>query len=228
MNCPEGSSNGLPLARALAPRPRLLLLDEPFSNLDAALRCHLSFEVRDILKHEGTMALMVTHDQDEAFAMADDLGVMRDGCMIQWGEPRQVYFQPQNEQVAAFVGEVSFLRADVVSSGQLVCALGTIYGHVSSHLKPGDVVSVMLRPTDLKQQDHSGIKLRIEKKYFRGANVQYTLSPPVGHEQISALVPSHYHYDVGDIVDFGWSQTYLTLFHHGHPHRMEIFRHNEP
>jgi iron(III) transport system ATP-binding protein len=106
-----GQQQRIALARALAPSPRLLLLDEPFSNLDAGTREHLAGEVRALLRETGTTALMVTHDQGEAFAMADSVGVMVDGRIRQWDRAEVLYRRPADRAVAAFVGRGSVLPA---------------------------------------------------------------------------------------------------------------------
>ena len=99
-----GQQQRVALARALAPGPQLLLLDEPLSSLDAELRRQLGTELRQILKRYGTTALLVTHDQQEAFAIADEVGVMRDGLIEQWATPYDLYHQPATRFVAEFVG----------------------------------------------------------------------------------------------------------------------------
>jgi iron(III) transport system ATP-binding protein len=114
-----GQQQRVALARALAPRPRLILMDEPFSNLDVELRERLSIEVRDILKREATTALIVTHDQNEAFSLADWVGVMHQGCIQQWDTPYNLYHQPANRFVADFVGQGAMLTGDVLSSQQV-------------------------------------------------------------------------------------------------------------
>src|SRR5690554_2898906 len=100
-----GQQQRIALARALAPKPGLLLLDEPFSSLDAELRERLAVEVRELLKKEGITALLVTHDQQEAFAMADKAGVMYQGELLQWDTPYQLYHQPRHQLVADFRSE---------------------------------------------------------------------------------------------------------------------------
>ena len=106
-----GQQQRVALARALAPRPELLLLDEPFSNLDVDLRERLSLEVREILKASGTTAILVTHDQHEAFAIADEIGVMHEGRIEQWDSAYNLYHRPANRFVADFVGQGVFLPA---------------------------------------------------------------------------------------------------------------------
>ncbi len=100
-----GQQQRVALARALAPRPSLLLLDEPFSNLDVDLRERLSYEVRDIIKATDTTAILVTHDQHEAFAVADEIGIMHEGRIQQWDTPYNLYHEPTNRFVADFIGQ---------------------------------------------------------------------------------------------------------------------------
>ena len=99
-----GQQQRVALARALAPKPELVLLDEPFSNLDADLRTRLSKEVRSLLKQENTSALLVTHDQQEAFAMADKIGIMADGRLQQWDTPYNLYHNPATPAIAGYIG----------------------------------------------------------------------------------------------------------------------------
>jgi iron(III) transport system ATP-binding protein len=99
-----GQQQRVALARALAPNPSILLLDEPFSNLDTELRRSLSLEVRDILKQNDITAILVTHDQSEAFTVADEIGILNEGLLQQWGQPKTLRQQPENEFVANFLG----------------------------------------------------------------------------------------------------------------------------
>ena len=99
-----GQQQRVALARALAPDPKLLLMDEPFSNLDSEMRKNLSHEVRDILIERKTSAILVTHDQDEAFTVADETGVLLEGGLQQWGNAQQLQENPANDFVARFVG----------------------------------------------------------------------------------------------------------------------------
>lgn len=99
-----GQQQRVALARALAPNPVILLLDEPFSNLDTELRRSLSLEIREILKQNNITAILVTHDQTEAFTVADEIGVLNEGVLQQWGKPQTLRQQPSNDFVAKFVG----------------------------------------------------------------------------------------------------------------------------
>ncbi len=99
-----GQQQRVALARAMAPKPGILLMDEPFSNLDTELRRSLSSEVRDILKQNNTTCILVTHDRNEAFTVADEVGVLKDGLLQQWGEPQALKQNPVNDFVANFIG----------------------------------------------------------------------------------------------------------------------------
>ncbi len=116
-----GQQQRVALARALAPEPELLLLDEPFSNLDVDMRERLAFEVREILKKTGHTALLVTHNQAEAFAIADRIGVMKDGVMMQWDTPHGLHHHPANSFVTDFIRRESMLeqRADAFLRGMI-------------------------------------------------------------------------------------------------------------
>ncbi|MDQ1319827.1 MAG: transporter ATP-binding protein [Actinomycetota bacterium] len=143
-----GQQQRVALARALAPGPDLVLLDEPFSSLDAALRGRLRAEVRDLLKAVGATAILVTHDQDEALSTADLLAVMRAGRIVQSGTPVQVYEAPADLDVARFVGEAVELPA-VPGQGTAHCALGEIPVHPGPDLRPGSPAVLVLRPEQL-------------------------------------------------------------------------------
>ena len=143
-----GQQQRVALARALAPGPDLVLLDEPFSSLDAALRGRLRAEVRDLLKAVGATAILVTHDQDEALSTADLLAVMRAGRIVQSGNPVEVYEAPADLDVARFVGEAVELPA-VPGQGTAHCALGEIPVHPGPDLRPGSPAVLVLRPEQL-------------------------------------------------------------------------------
>lgn len=115
-----GQQQRVAIARALAPAPKLLLLDEPFSNLDVHLREQLAKDLRDIIKQQNIMALMVTHDQQEAFAFADKIGVMHQGKIEQWGSAEQIYHQPSSHYVANFIGEGVAYHTEQLSDQQQV------------------------------------------------------------------------------------------------------------
>ncbi len=135
-----GQQQRVALARALAPSPRVILLDEPFSAIDAALRAELGTEVRSLLRGLGITTVLVTHDQEEALSLADHVAVMRDGRVVQVGEPREVYENPVDVATARFVGDAVVLDGTVVScdecGARVECVLGRLTG-LHSQIVPG-------------------------------------------------------------------------------------------
>jgi iron(III) transport system ATP-binding protein len=120
-----GQQQRVALARALAPRPEIILLDEPFSNLDPAIRSRVRIDVRQILQRAGATAVLVTHDQEEALSLADRIAVMFNGKIAQYASPDELYHRPNSREVAAFVGDASFLAAN--ANGFLASSpLGTV------------------------------------------------------------------------------------------------------
>ncbi len=148
-----GQQQRLSFARAIVREPRVLLLDEPLSNLDAKLRERMRRDLK-ILHHElGITSLFVTHDQIEALSMSDMIGVMRAGKIVQEGTPEEIYHQPVNEFVATFIGSTNLVRGTVVGvDGELVTVdtpLGKLTGHGVQQAKVGDLASVAIRPEDV-------------------------------------------------------------------------------
>ncbi|MGZ0020298.1 ABC transporter ATP-binding protein [Nitrosomonas sp. wSCUT-2] len=206
-----GQQQRVALARALAPKPALLLLDEPFSNLDVSLRERLSMEVREILKHQKITAILVTHDQAEAFAIADEIGVMNHGAMQQWDTAFNLYHHPANRFVADFIGQGVFVTGTVKNPQQVEIELGVINGEVPRHCVTGDVVEVLLRPDDIVHDDASPLQATIISKAFRGAEILYALRL-AGGERILALVPSHHNHLVGEKIGIKLETHHLVVF----------------
>ena len=207
-----GQQQRVALARSLAPRPDLLLLDEPFSSLDAHLRLSLRAQLREVLKRLGIAALLVTHDQDEAFGFADSLGVMRSGHLLQWGAGYDVYHRPADAFVARFVGEGRLLRAHVTASSHLDTAVGRLAAPDTCTARPGDNVHILLRPDDIRPEpDGDGIDTHVVNAAFRGADTFYTLRLPNG-EEIAALFPSHLRHDIGDAVRVRLDLQHVVVF----------------
>ncbi|MFR0689672.1 ABC transporter ATP-binding protein [Enterobacterales bacterium AE_CKDN230030158-1A_HGKHYDSX7] len=206
-----GQQQRVALARALAPQPQLLLLDEPFSNLDVELRRQLSHEVRDILKARGTSAILVTHDQEEAFAVSDHVGVFRHGLLEQWDTPFNLYHEPQTPFVASFVGQGYFIRGQMHGTDAVQTELGLLRGNRAYSLPDGSAVDVLLRPDDLVPAVDGALKARIVGKSFLGAATLYRLQLPTG-TQLESLFPSHADHQPGDEVGIGVAAEHLVLF----------------
>lgn len=213
-----GQQQRVALARALAPRPELLLMDEPFSNLDVDLRERLSHEVREIVKASGTTTVMVTHDQLEAFAMADEIGVMREGKIEQWDSAYNLYHRPASRFVADFVGQGVFLPAKILNEHQLEIELGVLNGLIPHACRIGCGVcgkgcsaEVLLRPDDIIHDDASKLQAEVVHKAFRGAQIMYTLKLASGRE-VLALVPSHHNHTLGEKIGIRLDVDHVVAF----------------
>jgi iron(III) transport system ATP-binding protein len=206
-----GQKQRVALARAIAPRPRVLLLDEPFSNLDSDLRERLSLEVRGILKAQGTTALLVTHDQHEAFAMADTVGVMRKGRIEQWDTAYNLYHRPSTRFVADFVGEGAFIDGMASDHDGIDTVLGELKHCPGCELKPGMQVALLLRPDDIQHDDDALLKAEVVKKAFRGAEFLYTLKLDDG-KQLLSLVPSHHNHAIGERIGIKLDVDHVVAF----------------
>ncbi len=195
-----GQQQRVALARALAPQPALLLMDEPFSNLDVTLRERLALEVRDLLKQTGTAAVIVTHDQREAFAVADRIAVLADGQLQQYGFAMDLYHRPANRFVAGFIGEGVMLPGVADDSGAVHTELGEFL--LDPHTAPlaaGSTTALLVRPDDILHDDASPRRAHVLAKAFRGAEFLYTLALPSGQTVLS-LVPSHHDHAIGEAI----------------------------
>ncbi|WP_370691628.1 ABC transporter ATP-binding protein [Herminiimonas sp.] len=210
-----GQQQRVALARALAPQPDLLLLDEPFSNLDVDLRERLATEVRDILKETGTTAVLVTHDQHEAFAIADQIGVMQNGAIVQWDSAYNLYHRPATRFVADFIGLGVFANGTVDAVQQNVnIELGTLalcHGMESCDANVQGQVDVLLRADDVVHDDSSPLQAEVVRKAFRGAEFLYTLKLASG-QQVLALVPSHHDHALGERIGIRLEADHVVTF----------------
>ena len=206
-----GQQQRVALARALAPRPRLVLLDEPFSNLDAEVRMDLAQQVRAALRAEGATALLVTHDQREAFAIADEIGVMRAGRLEQWDAPWRLYHSPATRFVADFVGEGTFIEGTILGPGRVATELGVIEGDLTFDRPAGTRVDLLLRPDDVIHDDSSELRAEVVDRVFRGAQFRYTLRLPSGTTALS-FVPSHHDHAPGERIGIRLDAQHLVGF----------------
>jgi iron(III) transport system ATP-binding protein len=213
-----GQQQRVALARALAPQPRLLLLDEPFSNLDVDLREQLASEVRTILKATGTTAVFVTHDQNEAFALADEVAVMSRGRLEQIDTAYNLYHRPVSRFVADFIGQGVFVKGTVIDDRRLSIELGEVVpgGSIRAaddgrSLDTGSAVDVLLRPDDVVHDDHSGLRAIVRHKAFRGAQILYTLELASGARVLS-MVPSHHDHALGEAIGIRLEMDHLIAF----------------
>ena len=206
-----GQQQRVALARALAPEPALLLLDEPFSNLDVELRRRLSHEVREILKARNTSAILVTHDQEEAFAVSDQVGVFKDGRLEQWDTPFNLYHEPLTPFVASFIGQGYFIRGQLLDPETVQTELGVIRGNRAYTWPAGSSVDVLLRPDDIIYKPDSPLRALIVGKTFLGASTLYRLQLPTGN-QLVAIFTSHADYPTGQEVGIAIAADHLVVF----------------
>ncbi|HLG53350.1 MAG TPA: ABC transporter ATP-binding protein [Steroidobacteraceae bacterium] len=206
-----GQQQRVALARALAPRPRLVLLDEPFSNLDAEVRMDLAQHVRTALLAEGATSLLVTHDQREAFAIADEIGVMRAGRLEQWDAPWRLYHSPATRFVADFVGEGAFIEGTVLGPGRVSTELGVVEGQLTLDRPVGTRVDLLLRPDDVIHDDASELRAEVVDRVFRGAQFRYTLRLPSGATALS-FAPSHHDHAPGERIGIRLDAQHLVGF----------------
>ncbi len=192
-----GERQRVALARALAPEPELVLLDEPFSSLDATLRADLRREVALILREAGATALLVTHDQEEALTLGDRVAVMRDGVLVQAGAPADVYARPADRWTAQFVGEVNVLAG--VAEG---ASVQTEVGQLTLAAPASGPVHVALRPEQMRLEAGHDPNAQVVDRDFRGHDVLYRLRHQTGLTLLVQL-PSLELHEVGAEVFVG-------------------------
>lgn len=205
-----GQQQRVALARALAPSPQILLLDEPFSNLDAELRTQLAAEIRILLKKNKVTALLVTHDQDEAFAMADKIALLNAGKIVQIDTPYKLYHKPGSLFAADFIGKGTIINVGIDAAG----LLGNNLGSLSINALPedlGNTVKLLVRPDDIAYDESSDTKLPIVSKSFLGPNYLYELALKDG-QRVPCLTHSHVDIPVGDELPVRFDLRHVVIF----------------
>jgi iron(III) transport system ATP-binding protein len=193
-----GQQQRVALARALIREPKLLLMDEPLSNLDAKLREEMRDEIKDLTRSLGVTTIHVTHDQVEGLALADRLAVMRNGVILQLGRPEDLYRQPGSRIVAEFLGRTNWLEGTVRSAGSVECSIGLLQCSVPPSLAVGSRVSLGVRPEwiELRSAPTSSTNClsgRIESRMFLGEASVYKVSvgEVVFQAKADANLPAH-------------------------------------
>lgn len=209
-----GQQQRVALARALAPEPELLLLDEPFSNLDQTLRERMKHELKVLLEFFGVTALIVTHNQDEAFDMADEIGVMAAGRIVQWGSAYDLYHRPQNRAVAEFLGTGAFLPAEITAEGCLESELGELVCTEDIKHLVGRKVTVLLRPDDIVHDDAAPMRALVKRVAFRGMYLIYYLELPSGSELHCFTSSHHERHEVGSRIGIRLDLKHAVILDH--------------
>ena len=195
-----GQQQRVALARALAPEPEIILLDEPFSNLDADLRASVREDVRQILREAGATAVLVTHDQEEALSIADRVAVMLNGRIVQVGSPEELYHRPATRTIAEFIGDVQFLPGQAAGR-----RAQTVLGEIPLHGTFEGPVDVMLRPEMLRlappgdDDESHGVPATIVSRAFFGHDQLLTLRLDSG-ETLKARLGAYGGFRPGDRV----------------------------
>lgn len=205
-----GQQQRIALARALAPNPSLILLDEPLSNLDVQVREKLRHEVRNILKATGISAIFVTHDQEEALAISDQIAVMHQGNIEQLGTPEAVYSQPASRFVAEFVTQANFVPA-VKQGSYWETEIGNWCIDVNKNLELTKQADLMVRQEDIELKPDQNAPVVIAERHFLGREYRYCLETPSGR-RIHALTALDINLSVGTKVQLSVPEQYLKVF----------------
>jgi iron(III) transport system ATP-binding protein len=202
-----GEAQRVSLARSLMSKPDLLLLDEPFSNIDQSLKEEIQVSVKKLLKKINLTTIIVTHDSYEAFSMADKCGIILNQQLKQFDVPYNVHHEPNSMEVANFLNKGIFIDVKVIDSDCAVHRLehdelGEIRGKLSNNFPSGSKVKLLLQPEDLIHDDQSDLKLEVVDRKFRGTNFVYTLKTKKG-EQLPVFVHSHHIHQHKKTEQFG-------------------------
>ncbi len=203
-----GQQQRVALARALAPHPVVLLLDEPFSNLDPDMAGKMRQDLHDLLKRTNTSAILVTHDHEEAFAMADRIAVLNNGRLEQFNTPETIYHTPSTPFVAEFVGQADFIPG-TIQNGKVATEIGEFPNQ--GGYRGGPKVVVMIRPDDVHIVPSEHCPARILARQFRGSENLYTIGLPSGHVVHSSEHSTNM-YPVGTPVELQITATHTVLF----------------
>ena len=205
-----GQQQRVALARAIVDEPKVLLLDEPLSNLDAKLREEMRFELRDLVLRLRITSLYVTHDQIEALSMSDRIAVMSNGKIVQEGTPREIYLTPKDRFVADFLGKSNFLEGRVLElfpgagQGKVDTAIGTLHCLITLAVKPGDTVLLGFRPAAVRVLDDgrvgkiNALRGEISSTSFAGDFLECQVR--VENQQLRALLDPYREFKVGEVI----------------------------
>ena len=214
-----GQQQLVAVARALVLKPKVLLFDEPLSNLDAKLRNRMRGEIRNLQRDLGITSVYVTHDQSEALAMSDKIVVMENAVISQEGKPTELYKQPANVFVADFIGDANTVEAKVidVKNGKAHIKIGEKDFNVAYKLepKPGETAKIMIRPEDISLQNESadGIKGMVEFALYQGSTNDYLVKTDFGELRIRDFTNKEILRERGTYISLNFREDQIFLIH---------------
>jgi iron(III) transport system ATP-binding protein len=198
-----GQQQRVSLARALVVKPKCLLLDEPLSNLDAQLRVEMRREIRRIVKENGLTGIYVTHDQEEALAMADRIAVLTRGKIGQIGTPEEIYRDPRSAYVANFIGETNLMQGEMIDTRDGIARVRTAAGEMVGRVTDpgwmpaaGEQVRLSVRPEAWRMHKQAGdnpVRGKIAERTYLGQRIQYWIETAVGRQQVVEMNPHIIH-----------------------------------
>ena len=207
-----GEQQRVALARALAPSPDILLMDEPFSNIDEEIKEDLVSEIRVLLKQLKITSIIVTHDQYEAFNLADKVAIINDGKIQQVGNSYDIYHKPKNKFVADFIGLGVFMPVKKTNSNDFEIPIGILdYTKIKDDLLKYKNPEMLIRPDDIIHNDASDLKAVVLEKQFRGAEFLYRL---LYNEKYPLLcyAPSHHNHEIGESIGIELDMEHYVIF----------------
>ena len=205
-----GQQQRIAIARALAPGPEILLLDEPFSALDEELKETLIHDVKNLLQEEKITTIMITHNIKEAFQLSDKIAFLDSKKIIQFDTAYNLYHKPYTKEIANFCGIGSFINGTVIDANHVSTTLGDLFGDASK-FQIGSNVSVMIRPDDIIHDDDSAQSAKVLEKVFFGSDFLYKLELFEG-EKIFCYTPSHHNHSVNEVIGIKSAIDHLILF----------------
>ena len=208
-----GQQQRVALARAIAPQPILLLMDEPFSNLDLDLRIKMGEEISEILRLHEITSVMVTHDQRDALILGDQVGVIINGQLLQIGTPYDVYHEPSCRDVADFIGDGVFIPGCIIDNSFIRTKFADFPLRKKFRGKKNSKVDLLIRPEDVIFDDKSEISGVVIKRAYKGAEITYTLSIN-SDVRVLATMSSHHYFQVGEKIPIFFKLDHLVFFEH--------------
>lgn len=205
-----GQQQRIAIARALAPKPEILLLDEPFSALDEKLKETLMSDVKKLLQEEKITTIVITHNIKEAFEISDKIAFLDDKKIIQYDTAYNLYHKPLTKEIANFCGIGSFINGKVIDVNHVQTKLGQFFGN-TSQFTIGSNVKVMIRPDDIIHDDNSTQSAKVIEKSFHGSDFLYKLELSDG-ERVFCYTPSHHNHVLNEVIGIKPVIDHLIIF----------------